>query len=80
MATKIKRNSSTPIELSVLANNIEPIASKTYSGIIATANNFASATFYFCTVRPTTWYKVWKIKYRIQATSEIGRASCRERV
>ena len=69
MATKIKRNSSTPIELSVLANNIEPIASKTYSGIIATANNFASATFYFCTVRPTTWYKVWKIKYRIQATS-----------
>ena len=69
MATKIKRNSSTPIELSVLANNIEPIASKTYSGVIATANNFASATFYFCTVRPTTWYKVWKIKYRIQATS-----------
>lgn len=69
MATKIKRNSSTPIELSVLANNIQPLATKTYSGIIATANNFASATFYFCTVRPTTWYKVWKIKYRIQATS-----------
>ena len=71
MATKIKRNSSTPIELRVLANNIEPIASKTYSGIIATANNFASATFYFATIRPTTWYKVWRVKYRIQATVSV---------
>lgn len=66
---KIKRDSTTNVEIDVYSTNIQPIASKTYSGIIATANNFASATFYFATIRPTTWYKVWKIKYRIQATS-----------
>ena len=66
---KIKRDSTTNVEIDVYSTNIQPLASKTYTGIIATASNFASATFYFATIRPTTWYKVWKIKYRIQATS-----------
>ena len=66
---KIKRDSTTNVEIDVYSTNIQPLASKTYTGIIATANNFASSAFYFATIRPTTWYKVWKIKYRIQATS-----------
>lgn len=66
---KIKRDSTTNVEIDVYSTNIQPLASKTYTGIIATANNFASSTFYFVTIRPTTWYKVWRVKYRIQATS-----------
>lgn len=51
------------------AKVIAPLASKTYSGIYASANTFASATFYFASIRPTSWYKVWRIKYRIQVTA-----------
>ena len=49
------------------AKVIAPLATKTYSNIYASANNFASSAFYFGTVRPTSWYKVWRVKYRIQA-------------
>jgi hypothetical protein len=40
---------------------------KTYTGIYGSANDFANATFYFGTVRPTDFYKEWHVKYRITA-------------
>ena len=47
---------------------LTPIASKTYTGCYATANDFANATFYFGTVKPTDYYVNWRIKYRIHSS------------
>ena len=47
---------------------LTPIASKTYTGCYASANDFANATFYFGTVKPTDYYVNWRIKYRIHAS------------
>ena len=33
-----------------------PLESKTYTGVIGTANNWAGATFFFGSIKPTTWY------------------------
>lgn len=52
---------------SIYLDDIEPIKSKTYSGIIGTANDWAGATFFFGKIIPSTWYAIWKIKYRIRA-------------
>lgn len=42
-----------------------PLESKTYTGVIGTANNWAGATFFFGSIKPTTWYAIWKIKFNI---------------
>lgn len=39
---------------------------KTYTGVIGTANNWANATFFFGSVKPTTWREYWRIKYKIR--------------
>ena len=41
---------------------------KTYTGVIGTANDFAGATFYFGTVMPDDWNQVWSIRYRVYTT------------
>ena len=46
--------------------------SKTYTGLIATANNFANSTFYFINVKPASWTKEWTIKYKIEAGLDSG--------
>lgn len=45
--------------------NIVPEQSKTYTGVLGTANNWSGATFFFGSIRPTGWYDLWKIKYKI---------------
>lgn len=47
---------------------LTPITTNTYTGCYATANDFANATFYFGTVRPSDYYVTWRIKYRIHAS------------
>ena len=54
-------------ETQLKSSDIEPIASKTYSGLYGSANDAAGASFYFATVKPDNYYGVWKIKYRIKA-------------
>lgn len=44
---------------------IVPILSKTYTGIIGTANTFADGSFYYGKIVPDDYYSTWKIKYRI---------------
>lgn len=44
------------------------IDTNTYSGIYASANDFANGTFYFGTITPETFYKEWHIKYRIKSS------------
>jgi hypothetical protein len=49
-------------------NEIQPVKSKTYSGIYGSENNFANATFYFASLKPDSWTTTWHVKYRIYAT------------
>lgn len=59
------------VELSKVGHGhtaLTAIASKTYSGCYASANDFANATFYFGTVKPTDYYVNWRVKYRIHAS------------
>lgn len=46
--------------------NIVPEQAKTFTDVIGTANSWAGATFFFGSIRPTGWYDIWKIKYRIR--------------
>ena len=46
----------------------EPIMSKTYSGLIGTANNFDGANFFFGNIYPTDYNATWRVKLRITVT------------
>lgn len=43
---------------------VSPLKSKTFTGVIGTANNFANASFYFGKIVPTDYDSMWKISYR----------------
>lgn len=63
-------NSSTDTTINITQDDLEK--TKTYTGLIGTANNQANATFYFMTVRGTTWNSEWAVRYRIDATLDEG--------
>lgn len=44
---------------------ILPLKSKTFTNVIGTANNWAGATFFYGSIKPTTWDDTWRIKYKI---------------
>ena len=52
-------------ETQLKLDDVDPICSKTYTGLYGSANDAAGASFYFMTVKPTTYYTMWKIRYRI---------------
>ena len=43
---------------------VSPLKSKTFTGVIGTANNFANASFYFGKIVPADYDSMWKISYR----------------
>ena len=47
-----------------------PIATKTYTDVIATANNQDNGALYFIKVLPTSYTDSWSIKYKVSATIE----------
>ena len=51
---------------SLTVDHLSPIMSKTFTGIIGTANYDVDCTFFFGTIKPTSYYDIWKIKYRIK--------------
>ena len=54
--------------VNVKTNTLEPIASRTYEGLLGTAsNNAANDSFYYIGLRPKDFYTHWKIKYRVTA-------------
>ncbi len=68
---KISDGTSTWSELSYVGSPETKkviIDSNTFSGIYASANDFANGTFYFGTIRPETFYKEWHIKYRVKSS------------
>ena len=58
-------NGNTSFVQGVKTNQIVPFKSKTFTDVIGTANNWAGATFFFGSIKPTTWYALWKIKFNI---------------
>ena len=42
------------------------LESKTYTGVLGTANTWAGATFFFGSIKPDNFYVPWKIKYKIR--------------
>lgn len=54
-------------DLKVYTDHIAPMMTKTFTGVIGTADNFANATYYFGKILPTDINLIWKIKYRVIA-------------
>lgn len=52
---------------SITRNDLASVREKEYTGIIGSANDQAGASFYFGSVRPTTFYLPFFVKYRITA-------------
>lgn len=50
---------------SITRNDLASISSETYTDIIGSANDYANATFFFATVRPTNYNIPWKVRYKI---------------
>lgn len=49
--------------------DVQPQQSKTFTGVIGTANTVDDATFYFGSVRPTNFTDQWAITYRVNAVA-----------
>ncbi len=47
----------------------QPIASKTYAGLIGSTNDAANASFYFAKVHPTAYAAAWMVKLRFAVTA-----------
>lgn len=47
-------------------NDITPIATKTYTGLIGSSDDHAGAGFYFGKIQPTGYNDVWSIRYQIE--------------
>lgn len=62
-------------DLKVYTNHIAPMMTKTFTGVIGTANDFANATFYFGSIIPDNDIDIWKIKYRVTAEATGQAAS-----
>ena len=44
---------------------IKPLKSKVFTDVIGTANTWADATFFYGSIKPTTWDDTWRIKFKI---------------
>ena len=64
--SKLILPSGNEYNLKVYTDHIAPMMSKTFQGVIGTANDFANATFYYGSIRPDDWYQTWGLKYRIK--------------
>lgn len=58
-------NGNTSFVQGIKANQIVPFKSKTFTDVIGTANNWAGATFFFGSIKPTSWVTTWRIRYKI---------------
>ena len=65
--SKIKLPNNSTYNLAVYTDHIKPMMSKTYTGVIGTANDWANSTFFYGKVHPTDFNAIWRIHYKIEA-------------
>lgn len=65
--SQIKLPNNSTYDLAVYTDHIKPMMSKTFTGVIGTANNWADATFFYGKLLPTDYDVVWSIHYKIEA-------------
>ena len=63
--SKIKLPNNSTYDLAVYTNHIKPIMSKTFTGVIGTANDWANGTFFYGKIQPTNFDAIWRIHYRL---------------
>ena len=64
--SKITLPDNSQYDIKVYTDHIAPMMSKTFTGVIGTANNWAGATFFFGKIQPTDFKTLWRITYRIR--------------
>lgn len=52
-------------DLKVYTDHIAPMLSRTFTGVIGTANDWANAVFFYGKILPLSYSAVWRIHYRI---------------
>lgn len=52
----------------VTRNDLANVFTKEYSGLYGSSNDADGASFYFASVRPTTFYDVWRVRYKVYAS------------
>ena len=65
--SSIKLPNGNNYDFKVYTDHIAPQKTKTFTGVIGTANNFADGTFYFGKIIPTDFNVLWKIRYVVKA-------------
>lgn len=65
--SKIKLPDNSTYDIAVYTDHVKPINTKTFTGVIGTAANWANATFFFGNVKPIDYNTHWKIRYRVYA-------------
>ena len=65
--SKIKLPNNSTYDLAVYTDHIKPMMSKTFTGVIGTANDWANATFFYGKILPTDFNVVWTIHYKLEA-------------
>ena len=53
-------------DINLMLYDLAPTMTKTYTNVIGTANNWAGATFFWGSVKPTSWTALWEIKFYIK--------------
>lgn len=48
---------------------VRPISTKTYTGLIGSANDAANASFYFAKIHPTNYTVQWRVRFRFYVTA-----------
>ncbi len=65
--SKIKLPNNSTYDLAVYTDHIKPMMSKTFTGVIGTANDWANTTFFYGKILPTDFNVVWTIHYKLEA-------------
>ena len=63
--TKNGTTNNITVPFATSALSLTPSQTKTYTGVLGTAEDWANATFFFASIKPTGYYDEWRIKYHI---------------
>ena len=65
-STRTVNSKALSSDIILSTGDIPPISTKTYTGLIGSADDHAGAGFYFGKIQPTSYNDIWAIKYQIE--------------